>query len=99
VDRYGRSILGADSSGALPPEPGRHIVLTIDWSLQEVVELAVDRMMEVNQPRAATCVVMDPNDGSILALASRPAFNPAGLQPGLKEEEIRRRLKNLPVIR
>ncbi len=98
VDRYGRSILGADSSGALPPEPGRHIVLTIDWSLQEVVELAVDRMMKVNQPRAATCVVMDPNDGSILALASRPAFNPSGLQPGSREE-INRRLKNLPVTR
>ncbi|MFW5868347.1 MAG: hypothetical protein ACOCX2_11055, partial [Armatimonadota bacterium] len=76
TDSYGRSILGADSTGVLPPEPGKNLVLTVDWRLQQVAELALDRAMERNQPRSATCTVMDPRTGEILALASRPDFNP-----------------------
>lgn len=98
IDAYGRSILGADSGGVLAPEPGRNLVLTLDWSLQQAVELALDRCVERSRPRAATCVVMDPRTGEILALASRPNFNPAGLEPGTPEE-IAERLKNLPVVR
>ncbi len=98
LDDYGRSILGADSTGVLPPEPGRNVVLTIDWSLQQVVEMALDDCMERNRPRAATCVVMAPNTGEILALASRPNFDPAGLEAGTPDE-INARLRNLPVVR
>lgn len=98
VDAYGRSILGADSSGVLPPEPGHNLVLTVDWSLQQAVELALDDCMKRNRPRTATCVVMDPRTGEILALASRPNFDPNGLEPGTPEE-IAARLKNLPVVR
>ncbi len=98
MDGHGRSILGVDSTGVLPPEPGKSLVLTIDWSLQQVVEMALDDCMARNRPKSATCVVMDPNTGEILALASRPNFNPGGLEEGTPEE-IARRLKNLPVVR
>ncbi len=98
MDAYGRSILGADSSGVLPPEPGKSLVLTIDWSLQQVVEMALDDCMVRNRPVSATCLVMDPRTGEILALASRPNFNPAGLEPGTPAE-IHARLRNLPVVR
>lgn len=98
VDSYGRSILGADSTGVLLPEPGKNLVLTVDWALQQVVEMALDQCMERSKPRSATCTVMDPRTGEILALASRPNFNPGGLEEG-SSEEISRRLKNLPVVR
>lgn len=98
VDAYGRSILGADSGGVLAPEPGRNLVLTVDWSLQQAVELALDDCVERTRPRAATCIVMDPQTGGILALASRPNFDPGGLEPG-SPQEIADRLKNLPVVR
>ncbi|MGC9318588.1 MAG: peptidoglycan D,D-transpeptidase FtsI family protein [Armatimonadota bacterium] len=98
VDRYGRSILGEDAAGVLPPEPGKDLVLTIDWSLQQVAEMALDDCMTTSQPRAATCVVMDPRTGEVLALASRPNFDPASMEPG-EPEEIAARLQNLPVVR
>jgi stage V sporulation protein D (sporulation-specific penicillin-binding protein) len=98
VDSYGRSILGADATGVLPSEPGKNLVLTVDWSLQQVAELALDRCMERNQPKAATCTVMDPRTGEILALASRPNFNPNGIADGTPEE-ISARMTNLPVVR
>ncbi len=98
VDSYGRSILGADSTGVLAPEPGNNLVLTIDWSLQQVVELALDRCMERSGPETATCTVMDPRTGEILALASRPNYAPAGMAEGTPEE-IAARLKDLPVVR
>jgi stage V sporulation protein D (sporulation-specific penicillin-binding protein) len=98
VDSYGRSILGADTSGVVPPEPGRNLVLTVDHQLQQVVEMALDECVERTRPKAATCTVMDPRTGEILALASRPNFNPAGLAPG-SIDEINTRLKNLPAVR
>lgn len=98
VDSYGRSILGADSTGVVPPVPGKNLVLTIDWSIQQVAELALDQAMERNQPKTVTCTVMDPRTGEILALASRPNFNPGGLAEGTPEE-ISARLRTLPVVR
>lgn len=98
LDAYGRSILGEDPHGVLPPDPGDNLVLTIDWSLQQIVEMALDDCMKRSLPRSATCVVMDPRTGGILALASRPTFDPAGLKPGTPEE-INARLRNLPVVR
>ncbi|MEA3402566.1 MAG: penicillin-binding protein 2 [Armatimonadota bacterium] len=98
LDRYGRSILGVDAAGVLAPEPGKNLVLTIDWSLQQVVEMALDDCMAKSRPKTATCVVMDPRTGEVLALASRPNFDPAGMEPG-QPDEIAARLKNLPVVR
>ena len=98
MDSYGRSILGADSASVLPPEPGRNLVLSLDWELQQVAELALDEAMKQKQPQSATCTVMDPSTGEILALASRPNFDPSGLEQG-SPEEIAARLKNLPVVR
>ncbi len=98
VDSYGRSILGADSSGILAPEPGKNLVLTLDWSLQEVAELALDDCMERSAPKSATCVVMDPRTGEILALASRPNYDPGGGSQGTAEEVLAQH-SNLPVIR
>ena len=98
MDGHGRSILGVDSTGVLPPEPGKSLVLTIDWSIQQVAEMALDDCMARSRPKSATCVVMDPSTGEILALASRPNFNPGGLEEGTPEE-IAERLKNLPVVR
>lgn len=58
------------------PVGGESIQLTLDTDLQHVLEQALDiRMEECNAPNAMG-IVMDPRTGAILAMASRPAFDP-----------------------
>ena len=52
------------------------IQLTIDAAIQFIVEQELDRAMAENDPVAVTCVAMDPKTGEILAMASRPSYNP-----------------------
>ncbi len=59
---------------------GAHVVLTIDLALQAIVERALAKVMARYDPNSASCVVVRPSTGEILALASLPAFSPQ--QPG-----------------
>lgn len=52
------------------------VTLTIDSSIQFMVEQELDRAMAENGPQAITCVVMDPKTGEVLAMAGRPSYNP-----------------------
>lgn len=72
---------------ALPAVPGRDIVLTLDLDLQNYVEAALDAMVERSHPDKAYVVVVDPNNGDVLAMASRPACNPELLASGEKSVE------------
>jgi len=73
VDVSGRPIqlLGRQS-----PVPGNDLVLTIDKHLQEAAEQAVDTQLALVHAYAAAAVVMNPQTGEVLAMVSRPAFNP-----------------------
>src|SRR5204863_44299 len=52
------------------------VVLTIDESIQHVVERELERSVQETGSIAGVAVVMDPRTGEILALANRPTFNP-----------------------
>ncbi len=58
------------------PEPGDNIVLTIDEKIQYIAERELERSIEETHAEAGTVVVQNPKTGEILALASRPTFNP-----------------------
>jgi len=58
------------------PEPGQNIVLTIDQNIQYIAERELDRAMQETHAEAGTVIVQNPHTGEILALASRPTFNP-----------------------
>ena len=58
------------------PKAGQSIYLTIDNGIQFAVEQALDGALARTKARAATMIVMNPKTGEILAMASRPAFNP-----------------------
>lgn len=60
-----------------PAVPGQTLVTTIDLDIQHLVEQALDRIMVENKPGAgAAIIVMDVQDGGILAMGQRPAFEP-----------------------
>lgn len=60
----------------IPPVDGASLVLTIDETIQYIVERELDKVMAEKQAKSATIIVMDPKTGAILALGSRPTYNP-----------------------
>ncbi len=82
-DARGR-VLDVQESIAEAPRHGRTVVLTLDAVVQLYAERELDRVMETWQPKHAGAIVLDPQTGEVLAMASRPTFdpnNPAGVPP------------------
>jgi len=59
-----------------PPIDGNDIHLTIDLRLQFLAYLGLERTVREHKAKSATVVLVDARDGSILAMASYPTFNP-----------------------
>lgn len=76
TDAKGEKMPGmADSY--IPPEDGMDLQLTIDAKIQAVVERELDNAEKMYKPDGAMAIAMDPNSGKILAMSSRPSYNPA----------------------
>lgn len=59
-----------------PPKQGKSIHLTLDNTIQFIVEKALDKAMTATKAKGATVIVMNPRNGEILAMVSRPTYNP-----------------------
>jgi len=56
---------------------GYDVYLTIDETIQYLAEKAMDQaILDYNLKRGATCIVMDPNTAEVLAMVSKPDFDP-----------------------
>ncbi|MBP2653283.1 MAG: penicillin-binding protein 2 [Firmicutes bacterium] len=80
VDVTGRPI---QELGKKEPQPGNNLILTVDYRIQKAAEEAMDQQLKYLQTnlgrakaKGAAAVVMNPKTGEILAMVSRPAFNP-----------------------
>jgi penicillin-binding protein 2B len=62
--------------GITPPINGADIYLTLDERIQLYVEQALDEAQSTYSPEKMTVIVSRPQTGEILAMASRPSFNP-----------------------
>ena len=62
--------------GKKEPKPGYDLILTIDRDLQVATENAVDEILKEIGANAAAAVVLNPQNGEVLAMVSRPAFDP-----------------------
>ncbi len=62
------------------PDPGvsrgHTVVLTIDSAIQAMAEEEINTLVTNWTPVSASVVVMDPESGEVLAMASRPTFDP-----------------------
>ena len=66
VDAYGRELRIVRP---FVEKPGNNVFLTIDMELQKKAE-------ELFEAHEGSIVVLDPSDGAILAMVSKPSFNP-----------------------
>src|SRR6266481_4793391 len=72
------------------PRDGYQVHLTVDLSLQNIVENEIDAAMAEYTPKKATIVLMRPQTGEILAMANRPNFD-LNLRSEAKPEEMKNR--------
>src|SRR3984893_12816075 len=72
------------------PRNGSQIHLTVDLNLQNIVENEVDVAMREYSPKKATIILMRPQTGEILAMASRPHFD-INLRSEAKPEQMKNR--------
>lgn len=72
---------------------GNNVTLTIDLDLQLAVERELDNTVAKYNPEHALAIAMDPNTGEVLAMASRPNYNPNSYQTYTQEVLSR----NLPI--
>lgn len=75
------------------PEAGLDVMLTIDYDIQVSIERELDNIVSSFSPDHALAVAMNPNTGEILAMSSRPNFDPNNYQK-YDEETLNR---NLPI--
>lgn len=72
---------------------GMDMVLTIDSTIQDIIEREMNNLMERYKPKSALALAMDPNTGEILAMVSKPDFDPNHYQDSTSEIINR----NLPI--
>jgi len=94
------------SLGGRQPVPGLDLRLSVDLDIQKQAEASLADGMKLarslpdsqrggNYPApAATAVVLDPNDGSLLALASLPEYDPRKFVGGISRRDFTAYSKN-----
>jgi penicillin-binding protein 2 len=67
-----------------PPEPGYNVVTTLDLRLQDLAEKAL-----AAKAKRGAMVIVDPNNGDILALASWPTYDPNVFVPSISPDQFK----------
>lgn len=58
------------------PQKGANLTLTLDSTIQYLVEQQLDDIVKTTQAKRVSILAMDPMTGKILGMGSRPNFNP-----------------------
>ena len=75
------------------PQDGMNLSLTVDINIQKSLERELDNIVDMFSPDMALAIVMNPNNGEILGMASRPDYDPNNYK-NYSQEVLSR---NLPI--
>lgn len=79
-DAKGRLLILQENYAKIPVN-GSTLQLTIDATIQHIVEEALEEGVKRSHPATAYAVVVDPQTGEILAMAGTPTFDPNHIIP------------------
>lgn len=77
-----------------PPIPGNHIKLTIDADMQNKLEEILIKTLKGSNKTRAAGIIINPNNGEILALVSLPAFDNNDFSGGIDAPTYNAYLEN-----
>ena len=109
-DAHGKLLILQENYSQIPVN-GASLQLSIDASIQHLVEDALEEGMRLSKPHSAYAVVVDPQSGEILAMAGTPTFDPNHILPKKfrnrseselsagEQEELRRELERQKAAR
>ena len=83
IDAVGSPIL-AGSYTKIEPTSGRELILTLNRSIQYIVEKKLKEGVEKYDAKSGSVIVMNPQTGDIVAMANFPTYDPANF--GLIED-------------
>ena len=76
---YETDLVGVELKNAvaayLPAENGLNLQLTVDVRIQMLVESSLRKTVEEYSPVSAECIVLDPNNFEVLAMANYPSYD------------------------
>ena len=76
TDVHGIPLSVGSESVNTPPQNGKNVVLTIDRNIQAKTEQILKAGLDKAKATKGSLLVMDPNNGRILAMANWPTYNP-----------------------
>lgn len=79
IDNLGRPIADSVHDTEFVRD-GKDVYLSIDSNIQFIAEAAMDEAMKENKTKKGAAIVVDPKTGEILAMVSRPTFDPNDLE-------------------
>lgn len=91
-DRTGRELVVYRGQERAPRD-GLNVNLTIDMDLQSIVEEELDAAVAELKPHTAIAILVNPKTGEVLAMASRPGFDPDRIAEASPEQ-----MKNRAII-
>jgi len=83
-DAMGREIVALEEK-LIPPVDGHNLILNIDQFIQYVVERELSKAITKYNAIGASCVVLEPKTGKILAMVSLPNYDPHDLDQRFEE--------------
>ncbi|MNB75168.1 Stage V sporulation protein D [compost metagenome] len=89
----GGGLMPGSSEKYAEPQDGLNLELTIDKQIQSIMERELDQAMVKYQANASWAIAMNPKNGEILAMASRPGYEPGQY----KEYDSSVYNRNLPI--
>jgi penicillin-binding protein 2 len=91
VDSRGRVVRTVEKRAAVP---GKDVKLTLDADIQRIAEQSLAQGMEAargfggHKAGGGAVVALDPNDGSVVAMASNPTYDPRQFAAGMTAQEF-----------
>ncbi len=99
--KYGKKRIEVDARGIEQavlaknsPYPGSHIILSIDSVMQQKLEEIIQKKLDYDGKTRGSGIVMNPQNGEILALVSLPGYDNNDFSGGINSESYTNYIEN-----